>query len=253
MLMSWQSWAAAAVVAAGLVAGSPARAGDVYRLALNGAEAPAQTLALAGAADTITVGWHGHFHGYSHGFSHFRGFSHFHGFYRPFYHNYAFYRWPAFYGPRFRFSVGFGYASPFWYAPPVYYYSAPSCFAPISAGAAAYAAPGGGSSYSVTRPYQFDAEEVMPPLPRDGNYRYDGGPDNPVPMPKAEPGPTSAPRYFYRTPTDELRVSSPPQTADAREPAKGKFAYPAYGEEPRRTNFASDRAIIVKDEKKSGR
>jgi hypothetical protein len=248
MLMSWQSWAAGALVAAGLVAGSPARAGDVFRPVLNGADAPAQTLALVGAADTITVGWHGHYHGHYHGFAHYRGYGYGH------YHGYAYYRYPTYVYPRFRFSVGFGYSTPYYYCPPAYYYSVPSYYyAPISTGAEAYAPPGGGASYSVTRPYQPDAEPVMPPLPRDGTYRYDGGPDNPVPMPKAEPGPTSAPRYFYRAPADQLRVSVPAEAREVKEPAKGKFAYPAYGEEPRRTNFAADRATVVKDEKKNGR
>jgi hypothetical protein len=70
-------------------------------------------------------------------------------------------------------------------------------------------------------------------------------------MPKADPGPTSAPRrYFYMPPLDELRVSLPADAKEMKEPAKGKIAYPAYGEEPRRAGTAQDRTIVITAQKK---
>src|SRR5437016_5507877 len=58
MFMSWKLRAAAALVAAGLAAGSSARAGDLFKLALpvNEVPAQAQTLALKGDAETVLVG-----------------------------------------------------------------------------------------------------------------------------------------------------------------------------------------------------
>jgi len=221
MLMSWRFWAAAAVVAAGLVAAPSARAGDLFHLALPAGDAPAQTLVLKGDAETVAAGWRGYHRGYGYGY------------YRPRSYGYSYYRYPYRY-PRYSFSFGYGYA------PPVYYYPRPSYCYPMSVGVETYSLPGGNVSYSVTRPMANDAEPVPPPQPRERTFPYDGGPDKPVPMPKADPGPTKAPRYFFTPPLDELKVSLPAEKA-AEEPAKGKFAYPAYGEEPRR----------IKDEKKS--
>jgi hypothetical protein len=227
MLMSWKRPTAAALVAAALVGGSSARAGDLFQLALPAREAPAKTLALQEDADTLTVGGRGYYG---------RGF--------------AYYRYPvrSYYYPRFGIGYGYGYAASayyygapayyyynppvYYYSPPVYYYSAPPCYYSMGLGAETSALAGGNVTYSVTRPNTPGAEQVQPPLPRDGTYRYDGGPDNPVPMPKADPGSTSAPRHFHIAPLDKIRVSLP---HDTKEPAKGKFVYPAYGEEPRRT------------------
>jgi hypothetical protein len=52
MLMSWKLWTVAALVA---ITGPAARAGDVFQLA--------QTPALSGEADTLTVGYHRHYRG----------------------------------------------------------------------------------------------------------------------------------------------------------------------------------------------
>ena len=122
----------------------------------------------------------------------------------------------------------------------------------MSLGVTTYSLPEGNVTYSVTRPAAPGAEQLPPPVPRDSTYPYDGGPANPVPMPRAEPGSTSAPRYFHIAPLEDLHVSLPNETKVEKESVQGKFSYPAYGEQPRRTDSGQDRTII-KDEKKSGR
>jgi hypothetical protein len=77
----------------------------------------------------------------------------------------------------------------------------------------------------------------------DGTYPYDGGPSNPVPNPKAAPVPQSAPE---RSVPLEGRAVSLPKPAT-------KWAYPAYGEAPRRTTFAEDHTLLTKGEPKSSR
>jgi hypothetical protein len=44
-----------------------------------------------------------------------------------------------------------------------------------------------------------------------------------------------------------------PSEDKVKEPAKGKFAYPAYGEEPRRGDSTPDRTIVIKADRKSSR
>jgi hypothetical protein len=82
---------------------------------------------------------------------------------------------------------------------------------------------------------------VPAPLP-DGaaTYPYNGGPSAPVPMP-GEPAPASAPKRAT-VPLQGRFVSLPAQPT---QPAT-RFAYPAYGEEPRSTSFATDRVVTVK-------
>jgi len=102
----------------------------------------------------------------------------------------------------------------------------------------------GNSAPSSTLP----APSPAPAMPNsDGTFPYDGGPRAPVPMPKADSEPMRRPGLEIRPATERmvsLEITSPASTA----PAKGKWAYPAYGEEPRRTGFATDRAPTVKPE-----
>jgi hypothetical protein len=90
-----------------------------------------------------------------------------------------------------------------------------------------------------TSPYQNPSPYTgpgvpQPPAPDDRTYPYDGGPRAPVPMPKAdqETPPPPRPMPPGTIPLEGRTVSLPGKT---------QFAYPAYGEEPRVTNFASDR------------
>jgi hypothetical protein len=75
-------------------------------------------------------------------------------------------------------------------------------------------------------------EELMPPATQDRGqtYPYDGGPDNPVPMPKK-----TAPAPVKVVPGGKV-VSLPPK--------REKLAYPAYGEPRDRTLFAADRGTV---------
>jgi len=242
--MSWKLGVAAMFTTAGLVVAAPAQAGDVFKLALSAeGTAPTQALLLKGDADTVAVGGRGH--------------TYHRAYYRPYYRGYAYYRYPVRYSPPYGLSFGFGYAppayyyapAPVYYAPPVTYYTTPSYYAPMSLGVQTYSLPSGNVTYSVTRPGASGAERVLPPVPRDGTFPYDGGPANPVPMPRADPGPTSAPRQFHIAPLDGLRVSLPEETRNTA--TTGKFSYPAYGEEPRRGTSPEDRTIVIKGDKKS--
>jgi hypothetical protein len=63
------------------------------------------------------------------------------------------------------------------------------------------------------------------PTPGNGTYDYDGGPVNPVPLPKAAPAPTAVPPAA--APVPATREVSVPQ----RQPAR--YSYAAYGEQTR--------------------
>jgi hypothetical protein len=64
---------------------------------------------------------------------------------------------------------------------------------------------------------------MMPPVaPADGTFPYDGGPANPVPLPKADPNATP-PANPTRIATD-LPISLKPKTATT------PYKYKAYGE-----------------------
>jgi hypothetical protein len=72
-------------------------------------------------------------------------------------------------------------------------------------------------------------------------YPYDGGPADPVPMPKAPQTEEKKPSAPPMVPLEGRTVSLPAKPA-----AKPKYTYPAYGEEPGRTGFAQDRVTVVK-------
>jgi hypothetical protein len=59
-------------------------------------------------------------------------------------------------------------------------------------------------------------------------FPYDGGPEGPIPMPRADPAST-VPRL---RPVPEARVVA---LSPASAPRAGKWEFPAYGEQPRRT------------------
>jgi hypothetical protein len=67
----------------------------------------------------------------------------------------------------------------------------------------------------------------------NGTYPYNGGPSNPVPMPK-KPGLEQPPPPRV-VPMEGRSVSL----------TQSKFTYPAYGEEATRTRFAEDRSNPV--------
>jgi hypothetical protein len=241
MAMSRTAWVAGLLaVAALLVAAAQAPAGETLRLALDRDDAP-QLHGVAGGVDTLLVhGWRGYrgyygyrgYHGYPRyygyrGYSPYRSFGFSFGFsyYRPRYYGY-------YYAPR---AYYYSYPSySYYYSPPVYYYSTPYYYCPIAMDVETDALSGGRTPYSETQPPP--EIEVPPPRQGNGSYRYDGGPDNPVPMPKADPEPMRVPQPH----------ASPAERAVSVPAKPSKFAYPAYGEEPGRvSSFAQDRTLLV--------
>jgi hypothetical protein len=136
----------------------------------------------------------------------------------------------AFAGPRF-------VSAPVVIGQPVYFVD--PCF-PISLAVTARrpAFNGADTGYGQSAP---GGAEVIPApraVPKDGTFQYDGGPANPVPMPKAEPAPN---RAAPRTIVPEGRVVS----FESKAP---KYSYSAYGEKPA-SRQASDRQLAAKPAK----
>jgi hypothetical protein len=89
------------------------------------------------------------------------------------------------------------------------------------------------------QPRQLPGPTPIPRMPNadEGTYPYDGGPMNPVPMPKQEARPTIVP-YASVYPEERLVSLTPDAPALLKvksEPKTGKWTYPAYGESPTRT------------------
>lgn len=150
---------------------------------------------------------------------------------------------------------GYGYTSycaPTYYATSYYvapvYYSQPCYTYPISSGYST----GGVQTYQPMivnpAPQQQQLQQPMPqqqqpytPMkPSDGTYPYDGGPGNPVPVPKDLTVPAYQPAPKLVPANDGRYVSLPSGQPKA---TSGGFAYPAYGE-PQATTFASDRVAV---------
>jgi hypothetical protein len=167
-------------------------------------------------------------------------------YYRPF--AYSWYR-PFYYRP-FAYSWYRPFYSFYYYSPPLYYYT-PSYYywwGPCNLTDAVAAAP---AVPAVIRP---DQDQAAPPPPQPqpapqyqppsqfGTYPYDGGPRNPVPMPKGtsqpSPAPDAKPAPRPTVPREGIPVSIPAPTV--------QFRYPAYGETPTRTQFAEDRPVVRK-------
>jgi hypothetical protein len=73
-----------------------------------------------------------------------------------------------------------------------------------------------------TQPYYGGSEMMPPPQPND-RYRYDGGPNRPVPMPVPDPV----------SPTDPVPTTVPAlHRVMIQQQARPKVNYPAYGEKP---------------------
>ena len=87
---------------------------------------------------------------------------------------------------------------------------------------------------------------TLPAPGGNGTFPYDGGPQVPVPMPRAD---QAAPQVV--PPVPSRAAPRPAVPAEGRivslpAPQKTKFAYPAYGEKRLGTSFASDRTVAVK-------
>lgn len=223
---------------------------DVIRLALpSDTDSTIRTLGATNAdlnADTQEArwGWGRGFYGrgfygggfYGRGFytggfygRYYGGFRGFHG---GFYPRYAFAPRAWGYYPR-----TFGFHSPVvsynygWGFGPAWSYSYFPCAAPVVAAPVTTLVIRPPTTYSLPATPATPAPQAPPRMPSadDGTFQYDGGPMVPVPMPRQEEQ-MELPRV--PTPVSIREVSYVP-TGSA--PATGKWQFPAYGEQPRRT------------------
>jgi len=263
------------LLAAGLfVPALSARPGDTFRLDLPGPDRTANA-APAGPdqndKDLYTVGYrgvHGGFYGYRGGYVGYRGYyagyrggyagyrgsyGGYHGGYHGYHGHYAGYRgyygyaYPRYYGGYY----GYPYARAYYGAPSVYYYPPLVADPCVLSGSITTLAPAitlriNPAPAVQGRIIQTPGAPLPPPMtpapgpgPAAGTYPYDGGPLDPVPMPKLDEAPMDAPTPIIRP---DPRVVS---AVIAVSEGKGKWAYPAYGEAPRRTSFAADREPAV--------
>src|SRR5262249_34970137 len=140
-------------------------------------------------------------------------------YYSPSYYGYSYY--PSYYGSYY-YPGYYGYS----YYPRYYGYSYyPSYYgisyvSPIACPAGAQHSPGAvrlrGSKGTTSDSYKVPLDP-MKPVPEGGTYRYDGGPSDPVPLPRAEPAPASKVRP-QTMPLEGRPVSLPPAT-----PPKKKY------------------------------
>lgn len=256
--MTMHRFVAPALFAAALVlaTGNTTRAEDTIRLG-GSVHAPTQTLLYNGDADTDLVhrwgwggyrgygyrgwggygyrGWGGYYGGYRGWGGYYAGYRGWggygwggYGYYRPYYASYGYRPYYNGYYP----SYYSGYYSPSYYGGGYYSYPYSSYYYyPCGNGESMPPATVLGSSY-YSQPGAYQTNNV-PPRPTqngyrpngtgDGTFRYDGGPERPLPMPGDEPAPT-----FQRRPTVPLegKIVSLPA-------ARPSVTYAAYGEAPR--------------------
>jgi hypothetical protein len=123
------------------------------------------------------------------------------------------------------------------------------CVAVGTVGVATLALPPPVVSYSTGT--VVEVNPVVPVAPAgpapDATYPYDGGPANPVPtpqpMPKADPAPANPAPAPATAPTRSVPLEG---RAVSLPKSSGKWAYPAYGEQARRTSEAQDRTLVIK-------
>jgi hypothetical protein len=99
-------------------------------------------------------------------------------------------------------------------------------------------------SADIMNPMPGPSDTLPAPMqaPDGRTYPYDGGP-----RPEAQlytPSPTRLPASSV-TPVPTVPLDGRPVSLPAAK-TPSKFAYPAYGELPRTTDFASDRAVSIK-------
>jgi len=75
--------------------------------------------------------------------------------------------------------------------------------------------------------------DLPDPVKPNGTFEYDGGPKEPVPMPRAMEVPVRRPLIV-----DELMVSQPSTKS-------GKLVYPAYGEKVQRKNTSTEDVLVL--------
>lgn len=140
--------------------------------------------------------------------------------------------------------------SPYYYTPPAAYYAPGYSYYPINLPTTVASAP----ALPYQLPLQGAPNQLLPaptPVPGipgqpgfNGNFKYDGGPANPVPLPGDGQAPVfqPAPKVL---PQDGKYVSLPSQSTTTTTTNRSGFAFPAYGDAPQPTTFASDRAPVI--------
>jgi hypothetical protein len=168
-------------------------------------------------------GWGGGYGGYRGYYGGYRG-SYYGGYRGGYYGGYGGYR--SYYSNYY----SFGYRPSYYYAPrvyyPTYYYQPFPVYTTYSYGSGIYLGIGGGAgSGAPTVPLgeSFARPPAMaqPVAPGDGTFPYDGGPANPVPVPKADAQPIPPANPSSAT---DLPISLKPKTAPT------PYKYKAYGE-----------------------
>jgi len=218
-----------------------AGAGDTLRLDGRG-DAKTTTLELKGGADTVPVrwgGWRRGWGGWGRGWG-WAGWRRGWG-WRPYWRGFGWPYYAGYYDPGFYTGLYFPrlFGLNIQIGRPVYYSAEYDDACPIVDDAG----PVTGGTELRTRPRTYmlqpPRETVPPPsgAPDDATYPYDGGPQDPVPMPKGQPAPTGKPPAKGKVadgPVASLRVAKP-----------SRFAYPAYGELAPTTSIAEHRAVLT--------
>jgi hypothetical protein len=240
-------------------------------LAVSAGSADARPPAYHGGHQVYSGNYHrGYYGGYRGGY--YGGYRGYYGGYRGYYGGYASYYRPYYYGGY----GGYGYSNyyspyyynsyyvdPYYYSTPYYGCSTGSVYAPVTTVQSVYAyqqpylpsvTPYGvqpqqqingynGVPQQGISGYNGNKLPVMPPVqqqPNNGTYPYDGGPNQPVPLPNTQ---DSAPAKFApQAPTTLRLVSTPSQPV---RPAS-QFSFPAYVEDNRASGFAIDRTSPAK-------
>ena len=238
--MWWRKLAVSTAVLLAAAGWSRAGADDILRLDGKG-DATNLTLGAKAEADNLLVRG-GHGGGYhSAGRYGYHGYHHYGAFRYGGYHHYGAYRYgyPRYYRPYYggyywpwravAFGLSFwpGYYSSYYYNPPAVIYSSPVYPYTYPAEISVSPVP---STTILGTPRTLPAApqpEIAPPPakkpPADGTYPYDGGPQNPVPLPKkVEPAPTAVPPVPL---VPGGRVVSLPRSSE-------KYTYLGYGEKP---------------------
>jgi len=179
---------------------------------LGGKGAPASASA---AADTELVWYHGYYRGYRRGFYNglYGGFG---GYYSGYY--------PIVYPAAYPYPYGVGYY------PPVLGFS--GRFGPVSVDV--YGINGSGRDVSAPavslnlagNATQGAQQQAPPSNAQPGPYRYDGGPANPIPLPKQDAGAPSG----QAAPTLPANTGLPVSLPKAESKPAKPYAYKGYGE-----------------------
>jgi len=165
-------------------------------------------------------GWGGYYAGYRGFYGGYRGWGGYYGGYGGYYPSYysSYYSYPV-------YSYSYPVYSSYYYYPCATVMAAPATT--LEYGISPSTPTPSESAPAQTLPSPSLKTPAAPPMPRvDGTYPYNGGPATPVPMPRGDES-----MMLPRVPTPLLdRVVSLKD-----EPTTGKYVYPAYGEQPRRS------------------